>query len=100
MTKPSFYSRPQILLHWLIAALILAAWWTGDSMGRLFNQRIEQNLDPIANATPHIWLGVAVFALVLIRLVLRLTRGAPGHATPDRRWMNLTASLGHWAFTP
>lgn len=87
------YSRLQIALHWLIALLIAAAWFTHDGMGRALHQRIESGASGIEGNTLHVWLGGAVFTLVLIRLIVRATQGAPAPiGTPA---MQQAAVWGH-----
>ena len=41
MARPAHYSRLQIALHWGVALLVAALWFTQDGMGRALHQRIE-----------------------------------------------------------
>lgn len=85
------YSKLQIALHWLVAALILAAFFTGDGMGQALRARIEQNLSGLDGATWHTVLGGAAFLFILIRIVVRLRTGAPEpHGSP------LVQMAAHW----
>ncbi|MCG6884226.1 MAG: cytochrome b/b6 domain-containing protein [Silicimonas sp.] len=87
------YSGLQIALHWIVAVLIFGAWLTHDGMGRALRQRIEQDLSGFEGATLHTLLGGTVFALVLIRLIVRLKRGAPEpHGSPA---IQMAATWGH-----
>jgi len=95
MAKPSGYSRVQIALHWLVAVLIVAAWFTHDGMGRALRTRIETGASGIEGNTLHVWFGGAAFALILIRIVLRLMRGAPDHEPGMSPKMQLAATWGH-----
>jgi cytochrome b561 len=68
------YSRAQIALHWIIAILIPLAW--------LSSEGAEEALEAIEDGAtvsfvPHVAFGMAVLALVAVRLILRLTRGVP-----------------------
>ena len=87
------YSTAQILLHWTIAVLIVVNWFLGDGMGWALKQKVEGHPLTGIKISLHVWIGVAVLVLVLIRLVLRLTQGAPallGHGILDRlaEWMH------------
>jgi cytochrome b561 len=89
------YSRLQIGLHWLIAILIIAAWFTHEGMGQALDARIAAGATGIAGNTPHVWLGGAVFALVLIRIVVRLLQGVPGPVAGTSPAMAQAALWGH-----
>ncbi len=56
------YSKTIIVIHWLTALLVLGAWLTAEG-GREVAQR-----PPVL----HFTLGLAVLALVVPRLILRL----------------------------
>jgi cytochrome b561 len=90
MARPAHYSRLQIALHWGVALLVAALWFTQDGMGRALHQRIEGT----GSGTPlHVWLGLALFAVIALRIVVRLTRGAP--AVEGSYTMQMAAELGH-----
>lgn len=87
------YSRLQIALHWIVAVLIFGAFFTNDGMGRALRQRIEQDLTGLDGATYHTILGGTAFLFILIRMVLRLKRGAPEPHGPPH--VQLAAKWGH-----
>ena len=93
MTARTTYSRLQIALHWLVALLIIATWFLGDGMGRVWRNRIESGQSGLEGNTLHVWLGMAVFALVLLRLVVRLIQGAPAPVPGTPKLLELTT---HW----
>lgn len=70
------YSRLQILLHWLIAALIIANYLISEGMPEIFDGMMEGKAVTGFTPTFHVWAGVAVLVLVLIRLVVRMVSGA------------------------
>lgn len=74
MHSRSGYSAMQIVLHWLIAVLIVMAWITHD--GAEEAMRSVRNGDA-AGLVPHVAFGLAVLGLVVIRVLVRLSRGAP-----------------------
>jgi cytochrome b561 len=68
------YSRLQIALHWLVAILIVTAWFTGEGA--------EDAMEVVEEGggvgfVPHVAIGLSVLALVVVRLLLRFRRGAP-----------------------
>ena len=95
MRQRSGYSAPQIALHWAIAVLILFNYIYSDGMGRALDARLEgtpaTNLD--INPQIHVWVGVTVLLLTLIRLALRQTRGVP--EAGGTGLMKLAATWGH-----
>lgn len=96
MSTRTGYSRIQIILHWLIAILIFAAFFTHEAMHKTFDDRIASGVTPgLSEGTLHTMLGGTVFVLVIIRLIVRVTQGAPDapHGNPD--WLANAAHWGH-----
>ena len=74
------YSARQIGLHWLVFLLVAYQWFTGDFMTDLF--RAAHGGRPADVSTPdggplHLAVGVFVLVLMVWRLALRHTVGAP-----------------------
>ena len=69
MTKG--YSGLQIVLHWAIAGLIIANYLISDGMGHAFDGMMKG--EAVSGLTPvfHVWAGVSVLVLVLIRALVR-----------------------------
>ena len=90
---PLGYSTTQIVLHWAIAALVL--------FQRLFNQGMKDAWDAIQKGAPaggfniHAAVGLLTFALVLWRIGLRLTRGAPPAPAEEHPALKLVAKVVH-----
>ncbi len=95
MSKHKGYSLIQIGLHWAVATLIVLAWMTRDGMGRVLRERIETGATGMEGNTTHVWLGGAAFALILVRIIVRLRSGDPGHADGTSPAMALAATWGH-----
>ncbi|NDW44845.1 cytochrome b [Ruegeria sp. PrR005] len=95
MSPRAAYSRLQIALHWLIAILIVATWLTHENMGRALKTRIETGASGFEGNTPHVWLGITVFVLVLIRIVVRRVQGAPDPLPGATPLMERAALWGH-----
>jgi cytochrome b561 len=91
------YSRLQIILHWVVGLLIVFNLIFSDGMSELW-RAVETggNTSVTLMALLHIIVGGLVLALVLFRLVVRLTRGAPEvpHSSP---LLELAGKIGHWA---
>jgi len=77
MQVKGYYSGAQIALHWAIALLIVANYFVSDGMGDAFDARLEGRVAGGIVPGFHVYAGVAVLVLALIRLGLRLGRGTP-----------------------
>lgn len=85
------YTKVAVLLHWLIALLIIAAFALGVTM-----------VD-IPGITPtklkyfswHKWLGVTVLALAGLRLLWRLMHPAPAYPSSMPEWQKRAAHQLH-----
>lgn len=93
MTARTGYSLLQIALHWLTAIAIFGAFFTHEGMGRALNQRIDADLSGFDGATLHTALGGLAFALVAVRLAVRLRSGAPPAQGP--KLVQTASKLGH-----
>ncbi len=91
------YSILQIGLHWLIALLILGAWFTHDGMEHALDARIAADQSGLTGNPLHVWLGGAAFVLILIRIIVRFTSGAPGAVPGTSPLMEMAALWGHRA---
>ncbi len=92
MTKRTVdnYSLTQIVLHWLIVVLIIAAFLLGDQMEGW--EKLPEN----AALPLHGKIGLTVFFLMILRLFLRLFRGAPPPPEADPAWQRKVAGWTHW----
>lgn len=71
------YSGIQIALHWLIALGVAFNYVFSDGMGDALDQRLAGKAFTVGIAPWHVYVGIAVLVLVLLRVVIRLTRGGP-----------------------
>lgn len=80
------YSRVQIVLHWLVAALIIFQIVGHEPMAAAWDM-VEDGGQAVMSAMvwAHINAGIAVLLLVMWRIGLRLGRGAP-RCRPGPRW--------------
>ena len=90
-TPPPRYSTTAIVLHWLLAAAILASLLVGNFMSDLPVSPLRLRL-----ANWHKWAGVTILALSMLRLAWRLTHRPPPDV-PMARWQQSAAHATHWA---
>lgn len=91
------YSRLQIILHWVVGVLIVFNLIFSDGMSALW-RAVETggNTDMTVTALLHILVGGLVLALVVLRLGVRLVRGAPEVPTSSPL-LEKAGKIGHWA---
>jgi cytochrome b561 len=82
----------QRLLHWLMAACILAMLFIGVGMVSTVMPKY------LTFVSIHKPLGIAILTLALIRLALRLRYGAPPLPADLPEPMKLAAQVSHYAF--
>lgn len=90
-TGPARYSRTQIALHWIIAVLVIAQFAVNAAVRVAFGDRLGGGgPPPDAGALFHIVSGLAILGLTVLRLAIRLARGAPA---PDADIPPLVAAV-------
>lgn len=95
MSQVTGYSRAQIALHWAVLLLMVGSYLTSEAMGAAW-RALHDGRDAFGTtATAHVWLGIAILALVVIRLAMRLTRGAPALPPGGNPVIDLIARLTH-----
>ncbi len=92
-----YYSRLQIILHWVVAALIVVQFVAHDGMEhawRTFTQTGAKTLT--LGAGVHVGAGIAVLLFAFVRLFLRRrSAGAANPADTDPAWMRVAAKAMH-----
>ena len=83
------FSPLQRVLHWLLAIMVIAMLFIGVTMVSTLKPRF---LTLIAIHKP---LGIAIFVLALLRLALRLRRGAPRLPSDLSPILMIAAKLSH-----
>jgi cytochrome b561 len=86
------YSTGAIVLHWLIAALIVANLWLGQTMVG------QHGLAKFNNFQLHKTVGVTILLLSLIRLAWRFVRAPPPPAQGMGLWERRASVAVHAAF--
>lgn len=84
------YTLTAIVLHWVIAALIIAGFALGEYMGDLAVSPTKLKL-----YSYHKWLGVTVFALAVIRLAWRAFHAPPPFPQKMPSWERAAAKAAH-----
>ena len=82
----------QRVLHWLMAACILAMLFIGVGMVSTIMPKY------LTLVSIHKPLGIAILVLALVRLAIRLRYGAPALPVDLPEPMKLAAQLSHYAF--
>lgn len=86
------YTPPAIALHWLMAWLIIAAYFLGLSI-----ESIPVGPDRIQVVGWHKWLGVTIAFLWGFRVLWRATHRPPAPPANSPAWQNTAAHLVHLA---
>jgi cytochrome b561 len=67
------YSKRMVIIHWLTLALLLAAWYMGDSLA----DATDESRATLAGYIVHMSVGATVLLLTLARLFFRSQDGSP-----------------------
>ncbi|MBX3531600.1 MAG: cytochrome b [Rhizobiaceae bacterium] len=92
------YSKAQIGLHWAVVVLVAFQYVAHDGIERAwrgFTGGEAQPTEPLQTAYLHIAAGVLVFLLVLARIYLRFTRGAPPPPADEPKLLKIVAEAVH-----
>ena len=90
MTDRLHYGTTAKVLHWLVVALLLVQYPIGWLMPDL-----HRNMKPGAPMTFHVSFGIVILALIVIRLVWRITHPvSPEGSLPP--WQRLSSEAVHW----
>ncbi|WP_428312850.1 cytochrome b [Hydrocarboniphaga sp.] len=86
------YTRPAMILHWLMAVLIVCGLILGLSM-------VELPVSPkkLQWYSYHKWLGITTLCLACLRLLWRISHAPPPAPAGMPLWQKLAASWAHWA---
>ena len=90
------YSPVARLLHWLTVAFVAVM----VPVGLVMTSRAEHNIwDGLTNAlySSHKLAGVLLLCLVAVRLIYRLSHGAPPDEPTLEPWQKRVSHLTHWA---
>jgi len=89
------FSPMQKILHWVVVVLLGLQFFVFDAMGRPFHQWMDGTGGYTTVVIVHIVVGVAILALTLWRLTLRVSRGAPAAPAEEPAVFVLLSKIGH-----
>ena len=84
------YTATAILLHWLIALLIFAAFPLGLYMHDLHLSPLKLQL-----YSYHKWIGITALVLAILRVLWRVTHKPPPLPDTIARWQQIASGLTH-----
>jgi cytochrome b561 len=97
-SKPTGYSPVQVALHWIVVVLVAFQFLAHDGIEESWRAFLRSEMPPGGAwvlAYLHVAAGISVLLLALIRIYLRLTRGAPAPPADEPRFLQLTAEAAH-----
>jgi cytochrome b561 len=89
--KHTAYDPMAKMLHWLVLGLLIAQFvfgWTMPHIGRSVPSSLLIDW--------HVWLGVMILLVAIIRLLWRFTHGEPEPEAGVMPWQTTTARIIHW----
>lgn len=84
-----------VALHWLMALMILVALAAG---GLLLANMPPDSPDKVQGLGGHMFFGMAIGVLLILRLLTRVRSAHPPHATTGNDLLDRFARWTHWAF--
>jgi len=90
-SKRAGYDPVAKSLHWLVLALLIAQFTFGWTM-----PHIGRTVPSSALIDWHVWLGVTILLVALMRLLWRLTHSEPELEAGIPLWQTTTARIIHW----
>lgn len=96
--KVKGYSWLQMALHWIVAVLVAFQFLAHDGIEDSWRAFLRSEMPPAGAAVLtylHIACGILVLALVALRILLRLTRGAPPPPADEPFLLKLVAEAVH-----
>ena len=90
MAKQLYYGTTAKVFHWLIVALLLVQYPIGWLM-----PDIKRGMRPGTAMTWHVSIGTVILALIVMRLIWRLTHQVASESSL-KLWQRLTYETVHW----
>ena len=99
--KREGFSKYQVIVHWLVACFVLFQIATGSTMsndflalkdGKISIEEVDQN------SWYHLFFGLTIFLLMVIRFILRIILGVPKPTKQSSSMTIILAKIIHWLF--
>ncbi len=97
-SRSAGYTSAQIVLHWVIAALVIYQLVFGEDIVPAFRAYMRGAVpqpEAVSEANIHVYVGLAILLLAMVRLVFRARYGAPGHPAGEALAMRYLAATAH-----
>jgi cytochrome b561 len=94
--QPRRYSTVQITLHWVVAVMIVAQWFTSGAIERTHNPLLPPRQADLILHALHNYTGIAIAVAVLLRIALRLLARRADAPLRTTGRENVAAAF-HWA---
>lgn len=98
MASPASYSRTQIILHWVIAALVVFQIVAHEGIAATWHERLSGAIPNEPTPNPHAIVGMLILVLTVWRLWLRFTRGVPALPASEHPALKAVAAATHGLF--
>lgn len=98
MSETDRYAYPQRVLHWLVATVLLFSLASGLTLGSLGFEGAMERFGQVGTDflyTAHKSLGVAILALMTLRLMARLLYVVPDHDPPLHPFQRVLSTAVH-----
>ena len=95
------FSRYQVIIHWLVACFVLFQIATSSAIsndflalkdGKISIEEVDQN------SWYHLFFGLTIFLLMVIRFILRIILGVPKPTKQSSSMTIILAKIIHWLF--
>ena len=99
--KREGFSRYQVIIHWLVACFVLFQIATSSTIsndflalkdGKISIEEVDQN------SWYHLFFGLTIFLLMVIRFILRIILGVPKPTKQSSSITIILAKIIHWLF--
>lgn len=98
MDAATSYSSTQVRLHWVIVILMAGQYLLHGGIEAAWQARLDGSIPNEPFPNPHAIVGMAILALTLWRIVLRLRRGAPELPEEEPQGLKIVAKVTHLSF--
>ena len=97
-TTDTRFSKAQVVVHWLTLLLLLGSFFSHDAMESAYEaltQSDAANFSPALGVQVHVIIGISVLVLTLIRIFLKVTKGAPAPVEGQHPLITIASASVH-----